>query len=699
MEAWLAALLSTLTNETKRGISQAATPQNVLQNEALTAARSALTQLEKVMEQQAAAVADVAADVAPEKRGWFGFGGGKKGPPKPVADADVLLAVSNALKALAELMAEDGARQRRVLESGGFALLTQFLLSGHFTQAVSTQQWQSAREGAGVLKERPKPPAKVPKQKRPYVKRHALRVLANLSIHPQLGALLGGEQRLVDWLEEVAEGAMPSQRGDLKLRSFAKQTLLHLQFWRDRGPTVGEDTDVLPWPRYLDGIYLLDPASEHFRTWKGYVRKKSEEESDAGRQEPTRDGENQPWQASDRGPNGALGKDTSLEASGQERKRRLFELSISGEASRQVEGRGASEQEGMGASGQGSQRRPCDEGSAVEASVDGSRGGQAQQSGEKVLPTSVTQQDTTDKSKETGVDLNQIEGNSAPQEQHPQTAVPLEKETIEIASDSSTESASISASQAEKLQVGGTSGVKSQPANAELALKLESSAVNAARDVSPGLKPGVQDSQTLPSSRSPSEPVFDVVFIHGLMGGPYKTWRMTDDKTSAVKAGGLVEDLGQEDRPKEGDGCWPTDWLAKDLPSARLLSIEYKTNLTEWSGATLPLQELSAHLLERLVAAGVGDRPVVFVTHSMGGLVAKQMLQLVRAEERYRALGQAVRGIVFYSCPHFGSRLADLSSRMGVVLRPAAAVSLSSFLFFFSRFLRPSVCSLCRSRF
>ncbi|OAE25735.1 hypothetical protein AXG93_4368s1950 [Marchantia polymorpha subsp. ruderalis] len=166
------------------------------------------------------------------------------------------------------------------------------------------------------------------------------------------------------------------------------------------------------------------------------------------------------------------------------------------------------------------------------------------------------------------------------------------------------------------------------------------------------------------------EPVMDVVFVHGLRGGPYKTWRVSENKVSSTTP--LVEKIDDE-AGKQGT-CWPQEWLADDLPRSRLLTIKYKTNLSEWSGATLPLQEVSSMLLDKLLAAGVGDRPLVFVTHSMGGLVVKQMLlQAGRDKSRAHLVNQTT-GIVFYSCPHFGSKLADMPWRIGLVLRPAPTI-------------------------
>ncbi|KAJ0024502.1 hypothetical protein Pint_08834 [Pistacia integerrima] len=164
-------------------------------------------------------------------------------------------------------------------------------------------------------------------------------------------------------------------------------------------------------------------------------------------------------------------------------------------------------------------------------------------------------------------------------------------------------------------------------------------------------------------------PQLDIVFVHGMRGGPYKTWRISEDKSSTKS--GLVEKIDQE-AGKQGT-FWPGEWLSADFPHARLFTLKYKTNLTQWSGASLPLQEVSTMLLEKLVAAGIGSRPVVFVTHSMGGLVVKQMLHKARAEN-IDNLVKNTAGIVFYSCPHFGSKLADMPWRMGLVLRPAPTI-------------------------
>ncbi|CAN6984856.1 hypothetical protein IGI04_000367 [Brassica rapa subsp. trilocularis] len=200
----------------------------------------------------------------------------------------------------------------------------------------------------------------------------------------------------------------------------------------------------------------------------------------------------------------------------------------------------------------------------------------------------------------------------------------------------------------------------------------EGEATNAADTV----RDHVVDASDLSSSMDPSssgsrvhDPEFDVIFLHGLRGGPFKTWRIAEDKSSTKS--GLVEKIDQE-AGKLGT-FWPSEWLSNDFPQARLFTLKYKTNLTEWSGASLPLQEVSSMILENLVSAGIGDRPVVFVTHSMGGLVVKQILHKAK-EEKLDKLVKNTAGVIFYSCPHFGSKLADMPWRMGLVLRPAPSI-------------------------
>ncbi|VDP09243.1 unnamed protein product [Soboliphyme baturini] len=66
----------------------------------------------------------------------------------------------------------------------------------------------------------------------------------------------------------------------------------------------------------------------------------------------------------------------------------------------------------------------------------------------------------------------------------------------------------------------------------------------------------------------------------------------------------------------------------------------------------------SKELIRKLKRAGVGSRPVIWVTHSMGGILVKEMLHLMDVDLASAALApdmlDSTIGCVFYSTPHLG---------------------------------------------
>ncbi|XP_054578425.1 protein SERAC1 isoform X1 [Eptesicus fuscus] len=166
-----------------------------------------------------------------------------------------------------------------------------------------------------------------------------------------------------------------------------------------------------------------------------------------------------------------------------------------------------------------------------------------------------------------------------------------------------------------------------------------------------------------------SQPIkADVLFIHGLMGAAFKTWRQQDQA--------LTEKVsGDETRYTT---CWPKTWLARDCPALRIISVEYDTSLSDWR-ARCPTERKSIafrsnELLQKLRAAGVGDRPMVWVSHSMGGLLVKKMLLEASQNPEMRTVIDNTRGIIFYSVPHHGSHLADYSVNVRYLLFPSLEV-------------------------
>jgi hypothetical protein len=136
---------------------------------------------------------------------------------------------------------------------------------------------------------------------------------------------------------------------------------------------------------------------------------------------------------------------------------------------------------------------------------------------------------------------------------------------------------------------------------------------------------------------------YDIVLIHGVTGDAYGTWVQEEHE----------------------DVVWPREWLPRDVGRIRVLSVGFELFLSRWWGNALPLKERARNISGLLRMAGVGKRPVIFITHSFGGLLAKEMVVSGQVSN--------VAGIVFYSTPHRGADLVWLMDAMPTLTRGTTA--------------------------
>jgi tetratricopeptide (TPR) repeat protein/pimeloyl-ACP methyl ester carboxylesterase len=147
----------------------------------------------------------------------------------------------------------------------------------------------------------------------------------------------------------------------------------------------------------------------------------------------------------------------------------------------------------------------------------------------------------------------------------------------------------------------------------------------------------------------------NVIFVHGLGGNAYDTWRQgADDNT-----------------------FWPV-WLARDVPGLTAWTLHYDAALTNWFGTAMPIQDRAKNVLERLLGQReLKNLPLVFVCHSLGGLVVKQVLRAADGRRAYNAETQAlldsVKGVVFIATPHTGSLQATLLDKLRLIAWPSVS--------------------------
>lgn len=151
----------------------------------------------------------------------------------------------------------------------------------------------------------------------------------------------------------------------------------------------------------------------------------------------------------------------------------------------------------------------------------------------------------------------------------------------------------------------------------------------------------------------------DIVFVHGLTGNAYNTWLHKDARVH-----------------------WPSELLRQDIPDARILSFGYDADIVNFwnpvsnSRLSNHAESLVGDLVRRRERTNTETRKILFVAHSLGGLVIEYALSHSRntAEKFLHQVERCTAGIIFLGVPHYGADLvswAKFGTRMVGVLRQA----------------------------
>lgn len=146
-----------------------------------------------------------------------------------------------------------------------------------------------------------------------------------------------------------------------------------------------------------------------------------------------------------------------------------------------------------------------------------------------------------------------------------------------------------------------------------------------------------------------NSPIADIIFVHGLGGTSQQSWSKDHDLRL----------------------FWPKEWLPYEnsISSARISSFGYNAHFLASSSSRktiLNISDFAKDLLFQLLFAtgngesplNIGSVPVIFVAHSMGGLIVKKALILGRNDSNYTDIVNSVSAVLFLSTPHRGSDLA-----------------------------------------
>jgi hypothetical protein len=158
------------------------------------------------------------------------------------------------------------------------------------------------------------------------------------------------------------------------------------------------------------------------------------------------------------------------------------------------------------------------------------------------------------------------------------------------------------------------------------------------------------------SSLRNDDDLIDIVLMHGLTGDPFATWGIKLDGPSIVGT------------------CWIAD-LARELRGKGVVwTAGYKAPLMSNTSTPQSIYGEGREALSALARSGLGRRKIVFVAHSLGGILVKAALfsALSTQKEIEQSVLLNTFGVIFIGTPHSGSELTRWRRAIPLVAKMAA---------------------------